>query len=326
MHRTIGIAALATFASYILCTAAPALSAPVPSSIHETYVVSGPPTAETVRKWSSLPGGRNYLFQIENPTSQDLSTILTLERADLIQVEASAYPNREDLSSWKALAQKHAQFVARDLQLPDPEQVELLNEIGFSRVIFLLSYIPDPAESERLASLHSPVSVTFATSAYPRYDDKALLLAIPKEIPLTFVGNYWPWYTQMDLFNMLPNPQRLRIIGSLPSEDALPYFRNLKNLQEVTIELDFDSEDLWEKLGSVPITWISKDHVPSPAALQAFASSGRPLAAARKLTIDRDTELNSDERTQLADLARASVAVEWVHSVSGYGTRTSDKH
>ncbi|HLD99672.1 MAG TPA: hypothetical protein VJB59_05395 [Bdellovibrionota bacterium] len=293
-----------------------AWSAPAPhQKIHESFVFSGTPTSDLIAQWSALPGTRSYLFQLPNPSPEELRALAVLRGADLLQIEASSYPDRDTLDSWKLLARHGVQFIAFDLQLPTAEQLELLNEIGFSRLIFLLSYIPDLEESARLAELRAPFSITFAGASYPRYDDKIFLLAIPKTVPLTFAASYWPWYSHMDLFNMLPHAQKLQIIGAFPSDDHLPYLQNIRGLREIVVETDFEPSDpeIWKKMATGSdqtmnrtIKWISKDRVPTKQALDAFAETGSV-----RLTIDQDYDLSEEERTRLTESA---IPVEWVHA------------
>ncbi|HAR41623.1 MAG TPA: hypothetical protein DCS07_03160 [Bdellovibrionales bacterium] len=282
--------------------------------LHETYYVESSPEPSMIQKWSRLPGTRNFLFRVSAPSQTELEMIGRLERASLLQLESTTYPERTEIKAWQKLASKGAQFIGLDLQLPNPEQIQILNEIGFSRIIFLMTYIPDTDEGRRLGQLNTPVSVTFATTSFPRYDDRELLLAIPKTVPLTFVGSYWPGYTHMDLFNMLPNSKRLRISGEFPNDDQFPYLNNIDNLQELTIETSFapPSPTVWEQIANRATRWICRDWVPTEEELQDFARSARPeTGGTRNLIIDKDGELFPEER---ARLERMQTPVEWVHS------------
>ena len=251
--------------------------------LHETFFVESSPNSNEIQNWSKLPGTRNFIFRLSAPSQAELGIIEKLERSSLLQLESTTYPEHGQINAWKALARKGAQFIGLDLQLPTEDEISILNEIGFSRIIFILTYIPDMDEGIRLGHIRTPVSITFAMNSYPRYDDKELLLAIPKTIPLTFTAGYWPGYTHMDLFNLLPQPQRLRISGEYPNEDQLPYLNNISKLQELTIETSFapPSPSVWEQLANWPV--------------------------------DKDGELYFEERRRLENI---DIPVEWVHTSS----------
>lgn len=255
------------------------------------------------------------MIRAEDPSSEELLPIARLRGADRIQLEVSRFPGEDSLAAWKKLAAQGIELVAYRTGLPTEDEVRRLNEASFARAILVLESYPGPEDAERLGRIRGDVSITFAAPAYPRMEDKHGLLALPARMPLLFVADYWPWYTHMDLFNLLPHPRRLRVAGSaLPEGDALEYLRHIQRLVDVNLETEAEPADSdWDRLAGIPATWTCRGCVPSAAALEAFARSGRdPVRGQshRRLVIDRDPALTAEER---ARLERSPLPVEWIH-------------
>jgi hypothetical protein len=231
--------------------------------------------------------------------------------ADRIQVEVSRFPGQDNLGAWKKLAAQGVGFVAYRAGFPNDDEIRRLNDAAFSRAVLIVDGYPAPEDGERLKSLHVPYSVTFMSRAYPRYEDKSGLASIDESIPLTFASDYWPHYTHMDVFNMLPHAKRLRVSGGgLPSDESIPYLRNIAKLTDITLDTEYDPDDSdWRKLDGLPLTRSSRGHVPTDAALRSFAQGSR--GAHRKLVVDSDLPLTADERERLEG---SELSVEWIHA------------
>jgi hypothetical protein len=277
--------------------------------IRETFYWPRPPTKELIAKWSSLPGKRGYVFKLDFPHSGELETILKLRNAESLLLEVSQFPSEDAVAIWTKLAAQGAVLVGLDAGLPTEDEIARLNRIGFTRITLILTSTPNPEESARLAKLRAQLTLNFAVRAYPKFMDKPAFMAIPPNTPLVFSTDYWPWYTHMDLFNLLPHPIRLRVRGMFPPDASVEYLRNIHRLEQVTVETDFDApyDSDWDKFGLIPVRWLSRDWVPSPAGLAAFERSGPN----RSLNIDTDRPLSPTERRRLD---ASLVPVEWVHS------------
>jgi hypothetical protein len=305
--RIPSLEAVGPFCAFLAWLAAPAAFAAVP---HETFYFEGTPTPDQVSLWSSYPGTRSYTINAGDASGQLLQPLGLLKNADRIQVEVENYPTQDSLSDWKDLASQGIQLVILGKAgLPTDDEAKLLNETGFERCLFVLSYFPDEADSRKLAGLKCHVSLTFAMAAYPKYEDKPGLAAIPETIPLLFASDYWPSYSHMDVFNMLPHAKSLRVLGMLPPDEQLQYLRGIKNLASVQLNLEFDPQSGdWSKFDGLALTWTSLGHVPAQEALESFArGDGR---SPRKLIVDSDTPLTDEER---ARIEASPVAVEWIH-------------
>jgi hypothetical protein len=280
--------------------------------IHETFIYSGSPSTEKVAEWSALPGSRSYLLQMDSPAAWDLDAVAQLRGADRIQIEVKSFIGEDAVESWKKVAQKGIELVGFNRGIPSEDEADRLNRIGFARYTFVLAGYPGPEEAHRLARLQAPVSLTIVTHAYPRFEDRAGLLAVPASVPLLHSTDYWPWYTHMDLMNQLPQAERLRVKDMFPPEEELPYLKNIKKLDEVIVDTNFDAPaGLWEKLGAMTVRWSSRDRVPYEDGLAAFEAS-RQIGGLRKLTIDSDTPLTDSERRRLE---ASPLPVEWIHVV-----------
>ncbi|MGK5088650.1 hypothetical protein WDW86_13915 [Bdellovibrionota bacterium FG-2] len=277
--------------------------------IHETFFVQGVPGSATLDSWSALPGTRSYTFQFTTPYPEDLNLISQIKGADHIQIEIEVYPMAQDMMGWKKLADQGVELIALNTGLPTPSEIEMLNTIGFSKLIIIMTGFPTEAQAAQLAKLQIPVSLTMVTSMYPRLIERPSLLAIPSSVPLTFVTDYWPWYVHMDVLNMLPHAKRLRVRGMMPPEQELPYLRNIKPLLGAVVETTYDVPDAetWKRLSGIPTTWALTQVVPSQEALKAFATIGE----SRRISIDQDWQITPEERTRLE---KSGVPVEWIHT------------
>lgn len=283
---------------------------------HETYFSSGCPNSDQVRAWSALPGKRGFLINAGDPSAEELKPLALLRGADRIQVEVERYPNEDALPVWKSLASQGIDFVALSKPgLPTEDEVRRLNEAGFGHCTFVVGYLPGIEEATRLGKLHCRVSLTFAVSAYPKFVDKPGLEAIPATIPLLFATDYWPSYIHMDTLNLLPHRKSLRVLTLLPSDDVLPYLRNIHSLDGIELDTEYDPQASdWHKFDGLPLRWSSRGHVPSPEALDAFARSGLGRDS-RKLTVDSDLDWTAEER---ARIEASPLAVEWIRQAPGY--------
>jgi hypothetical protein len=269
-------------------------------------VVTGSPSSDQIAGWSALPGTRDFLFQIPDPDSSDLTGLTLLRGARRITVEASDFPNDDTTDAWQKLANQGVDFVALNVMLPTDSDIDRLNRIGVSHCIFVLQYYPDPADSARMSQLKCELSVTFVGD-YPKYAEKDGVAAFPLAT-LTFDIDFWPYYTHMDVFNMIPQSIHLWVRDMYPPQDELQYLRNIKRLNMVTVETSFDpnSPDDWKVFGDVKVRWQSKNFVPSTASLEAFQKGGPN----REFILDSDRELNPEESQRLRDLA---IPVRWIH-------------
>ncbi len=284
--------------------------------IHETFIFSGLPQEDQIDEWSALPGTRAYIFQAMGRLDPDSISLRALDRlrgADRIQVEVSRYPGEDTLEAWRLLASHGVELVVIGSGLPTDDEIRRLNEGHFTRLILVSTAYPGPEEGKRLEQLNAEVSLSFPTRVYPRFMDKDGLLAVPAQIPLLIATDYWPSYTHMDLFNLLPHAVRLRVADLLPHEEDVQYLLNIKRLRDVDLTTDFDpTPEEWRRLGSLRTQWTVKNRVPSESSLSDF-KQGRALAPTLSLIIDQDQPLDASDR---AMLERQPFAVEWIHSVA----------
>jgi hypothetical protein len=277
---------------------------------HETFYVDGPPSEYQIQQWSLLPGTRSYLFKIGSPYTTDLEIISKLRGADRIRIEVSTFPGEDSWKAWQKLASQGVEFIGLDAGLPSDAETERLIRIGFTRYAFVLPDYPNEVEAARLKSLGAPVSLTFSRNAFPRYTDLPRLQALDHAFPLLFINNLWPFFNHMDAMRMVPQPKSIRITGIYPVEENLEYLQHITGLTGITVDADFEPADgsVWEKFGQIPVTWLSRDHVPTEKALRNLFGSG---VNSRKLTLDQDFPLTDEE---VARLSASPVSVEWIHA------------
>jgi hypothetical protein len=294
-----------------LLLALSALSAPaLAQNAHETFYYDGIPSEQLVALWSSFPGPRSYVIHAGSVYATELRALSRLRGADRVQVEVDQYPTEDALPEWRKLAGQGVEFVLLgQAGLPTEDEIQRLNGAGFARCLFVIGYLPGPEESARLEALRCRLSLTFAVRAYPKFADKEGLAAIPSRVPMLYSTDYWPSYTHMDTLNMLPHRKRLRVADTLPSDDSLPYLKNIRLLDDVQLSTRFDVSGAdWAKLDGLALTWASVGHVPSSEALAGFE---KHASGSRRLVIDSDQTWTTEERTRLE---RSPLSVEWIHA------------
>jgi len=297
-----------TFAALGLLVSTSALAAP----IHETWIQSGAPTDEQIASWSTLPGTRSFLFQLDDPTAYELEPLLRLRGADRIRIQVTRFPGQDSLPAYRQLAVRGAEFIGLDAGFPLEDEISRLNSIGFASCVLVSTAFPSDGDGERLSRLTCPTSLTFATRMYPRYMDKESFLELPASMPLLFATDYWPWYSHMDVLNMLPHTQRIRVTDMHAPDEAMQYLLGMRKLDEVQVHSDYDpsTAGYWERFGSLTVRWSIRGPIPSEASLEAFARS-RAAGGQRYLIIDQDLPLTRDE---LSRLERLPIPVEWIHA------------
>ena len=281
--------------------------------IHETFFYKGAPTSDQISEWSTLQGKRGYRIDLQDPLAWDLEVFNKLQGADRIQLEITKYPGEDTVKAWTHLAEQGAELVVLVGLLPNDNDIDRLNRIGFSRYVFGLNDVPSIQETRRLAKLKAPTAITFITGSYPKYPDKEVFQAIPLATPLLFTVDYWPQYTHMDTLNLLPQHKRIQMTQDVfPTDSDVQYLRKVRDLDEITFLTTDDAAPIngWAKFGAIPVRWSCKNWVPTQKALDAFAGSAVP-GGARRLSLDQDQPLETAERTRLE---KSAVPVEWVHA------------
>ena len=142
----------------------------------------------------------------------------------------------------------------------------------------------------------------------PKYAEKDGVAALKVKTPLTFDIDFWPYYTHMDVFNLLPEQIHVWVRDMYPPADELQYLHNIKRLNEITVETSFEpnSPDDWKVFGDVKVRWQSKDHVPAAADLAAFQQGG----ANREFILDSDRAMTDEE---LEILRQSPLPTRWIH-------------
>ena len=284
----------------------------VAAPLKETVFFKGPPSTETIEKWNRKSGTRSYRFSLEDPASLELETLANLKRFDSLEIGVSQFPMPAEAAAWKKLAARGAQLNLLVGYLPSPEALQFIDSLGFQKLLFVITSPPDPSLASRLSGLKSKATITYATRAYPRYMDRESWDGIPAEIPLTISTDYWPFYTQMDMLNLMKMQQNLRVKDMFPPEDSFPYLLNLKKLQNLVVDTESDPSDssIWKKFGNLKLRWNRRGPVPGKEALQAFVESAPAQSGLRSLTLDTDVDLMPSDRTRLEQLP---VEVQWLH-------------
>lgn len=287
--------------------------------LSETFFFKGNPSLSTVQKWSELPGTRRYTLHLYSPSLSVLQALLELAKASStshIHVEVDTYPSLSTstplLEAWQRLASKSTTFVGLNSVLPNEGQIQALNKIGFKNHIFVIAFVPTVTQANRMGLLQGKHSITFAMNRFPLHHERPNLMAFPKNTPLRFQTDYWPMYTHMDIFNLIPHSIFLRIKGILPSTAALEYLHHIHRLEEVTLSTDFPiaSRTQWEAFKNLNLHWIAQGFIPSPQALEYFsAAAQKDPEVMRRLTLDHLDSLTSKQRKELE---ASTLEVEWI--------------
>lgn len=287
---------------------------PVPASaapVHEVWVHQGPVTPALVERWNAdrTAHTRELLIEWETPQTTDLDQVLRVTGMTRIRLETPRAP-RADLERWKRLAEMGVEWIGLSGDFPTESELERLREIRFPKTTFVLSNFPQPADGARLAKLETPLALSFNAGKLPTFSTKPGFEPLGHATPLLFVADYWPFYSHMDFFNLIPQPVRLRIRDSFPYGMAIEYLAHIQRLEEIAVQVDFEpSRTQWESLPQgVPLVWIPRNAVPTENALRTLEGV-RSRAAPTRIVIDSNSPLTAAER---ARLERSSFAAEWI--------------
>ena len=280
---------------------------------HETFVHYGSPTEAQLAEWSRLPGSRNYLIELDTAPASYLQSIASVRNADKIQVHVTNFPNRTQMDLWKKLAGQGVELISFGIGIPNDDQIQTLNEIGFSHINITLADFLTEDQAKHLLALKCPFSLSYGVNRFPHFDEKAAFQVLASSVSVLYATDYWPRYDQMDVMNMIPQMQKMHITNILPTELEQPYLHGIKNLSEVIVDLDSDPMTApWHFFHGLNVRWSAKDHVPSPDALRAFAATAQD-GGTRKIVIDRDEALTLGERARLES---SPFPVEWIHNAN----------
>jgi hypothetical protein len=297
------------FAAFGLLFSLPSFAAP----IHETWIQEGAATEQQIASWSALPGTRGYLFQLGDPATWALEPILRLRGADRLRLQFTRYPGEDSADVLRQLAARGAELVMLDAGFPTDDEIERLNRIGFGSCVLVMTSFPGEGDGARLSRLRCPTQLTFVTRMYPRFVDKESFLEIPAGIPLLFATDYWPWYSHMDVLNLLPQTIHVRVSDMFPADENYEYLLNIQRLGEIQVNAPFEpwSAGTWDRFGAKPVRWSIAGPIPSETSLAQFADSRR-AGGQRSVTIDTEhLVLTSEER---ARLERLPISVEWIRT------------
>lgn len=307
------------FLSLVLLFAAPIHKAESldTGSFRETWILNGNPTERQFSKWKTTrgPGPVELRVLLNNhPNTNMLLLRSTFPLTGRIQVGFGLYPTADKIEIYKKmLAQGNIELISTSGQLPSPAQIDVLNQIAPSRVIFILGrYLNKDLHEEKIfQAAKFKYSLSFNLNRYPEFLQKFPIAELPRDVPIQIVADYWPRYVQMDVWNLIPQTEkRLRITEATLSPGNLPYLMNMKDLKEVIYQGDGDVMPIqWERLAQIPVRWIAQGAIPSEKSLRGFENSLR-FGAPRKLVIDRDDPLSDAERTRLIS---SNLDVEWIH-------------
>jgi hypothetical protein len=287
-----------------------------PSSITQELFFQGNPSEQQIQKWKELPGPKNITVWLDHAGEWNLAPFLKFDRLDGFRIQTELPPQRDSLHLWKELATKGVTWVSLSGGIPLSHEVEILKEIGFSQITLVLLSYPSEEDAARISTLETPLLISFFARRYPLFMERDALDLLPVSATLFFVTDYWPWYSHMDLFNLLPHEIRLRVRDSFPSEDHWPYLHYIRRLKGVEIVTGFEyvEKNTWEKFQSIPVTWITQNWIPSEQALLDFETSTQRPKEKRKLLIDQDQPLTSEEKSLLK---KRPFAVHWLRAAPG---------
>jgi hypothetical protein len=266
-----------------------------------------------VQRWNSDASAksRELLIVWDFPQASDLDQVLRVTGMTRIRVETQR-PPRTELERWKKLAAKGVEWIGMSGDFPLAYEFQALREIRFPKATLVLSNFPEPAEGELLSTLETPLALSFNAGKLPTFSTKPGFEPLRVETPLLFVADYWPFYSHMDFFNLIPQRVRLRIRDSFPYGMAIEYLANIQRLEEIAVQVDFEpSQAQWQSLPQgVPLVWIPRAAVPTEKAIRTLEGV-RSRAAPTRIVIDSDTPLTPAERTRLE---RSAFNVEWIRS------------
>ena len=211
------------------------------SGFRETWILNQNPSAAQMTKWKTARGPSELRVLLSSQPNELLSELLgVFPQVSRLQVGFTLYPSASTLEIWKkVLAQGLRNGVTVELlstsgALPTLSQIEILNQLAPSRVVFVLGRYLGKGEDRIFKNAKFKYALSFNLNRYPEFLEKFPIAELPKDTPLQIVADYWPRYVQMDIWNLIPQTEkRLRITGSTVAPGNLPYLFNMQNLKEI---------------------------------------------------------------------------------------------
>jgi len=295
--------------------------------IDEVWFTQDSPTPQLIQRWRNSPSTTRLRAFLKDPSAQDLLEFEFAHREGRLELVLGRFPDPSTLPALERLSQIRPLWLAfTEGGFPVVPEIERLNRLQIRKLIIVFIGLPSEAPARNLALLKAPVQLTYATREYPKYMDRNLWEAIPKSTPLLISTDYWPFYTAMDFLNILKLPVSLRVAESFIPEESWPYLLNIKGLQGVELESDWDgpSDFNWSRLGTQPVRWTRRYTPPSLEALNRFASSLQ--VGKRELLLDLVESMTQEEVRYLKE---SELPVTWIRSTDlqpPHSAAASDLH
>ncbi len=280
-----------------------ALASPAWAAFETTFVLSHTPGEAELARLAKVPGPKAYRVTVSTPSAADLARLVRLPEATRIELRFTEPPRQALLPEFQALAKQVPQAMFLFQDQPLVSEIRRIREAGFARLwISVQQYPISQGDLDAYALLGPESWVVFNTGRFPKADgEQGVLLEFPKDLGgLQFVSTSWPRYYAMDFLNRLPQPKRLNIVDISPSESDLPYLKNIRQLDRLVVETDFDpSATLWGLLGTIPVSWLRGQGVPGAAQLGVIQKSIGNGGHFEKLILRDGREVTSTERARL---------------------------
>ncbi len=291
------------------------------AQLRETWYFQGAPSESQIAAWSnhtSLAGERiRYLLDMDDPIAPELSRLKGLTNAKELLIETRQYPAESERQEWQALnasLKTETTLIVMRGDGPTDDEVRRLNDFNFRSIVIVFTYYPGEVEAKKLSRIQSKLQITFATSAYPKFEDRKGLQALDPAIPVLYTSQYWPHYIHMDVLNLTPQKDiKLRVIDTLPAEENLPYINHIKNLTQIAMQTTHESfaPSTWASFRSeVDLTWMASGFFPSLAKVNEFAATLNGTEK-RAIKIDCDQDIEPGYRIALKNL---TLSIDWTHT------------
>jgi hypothetical protein len=288
--------------------------------IQEIWFATRPLDSLQLKKWEQHPNRPKVRVSLEDPTGSDLRDLKSIHKAGRLELVLGRYPDESTLPALKEFSAINPLWVAfNEGGFPVRPEIDRLNQLRLEKLIIAFTGIPSPGPARDLALLKAPLQLTYITREYPKFMDRDAWESLPKTAPLLISTDYWPQYNAMDILNVLRIPVSIRVRESFPPEESWPYLLNIKTLQKVEIESEWDGpqDQTWERFGKLPVRWIRKSAPPSKEGRQRFEAS-RTIGT-RDLLLDFDLPLSSQER---AELENSPLDISWLRSSDSVNSPT----
>lgn len=284
--------------------------------LEERWIIQRAPSESEIERWERAPATIKFFWRAESdPIARELGLWERVAGRHQVSIQTTRMPSETTAQAWTSLAARAVEPVFWNVQLPIQREIDFLNRIGFKSAVWFMDSYPGTQAGQILRGWKTRLQISFGTGKFPRFVDRESLKALPPDAVQLYMVDQWPWYEQMDLFNLLPQPKKIRVIGYYPSPSHWEYLNHIRDLVEIQLmnkHVPKEGAEIWNRFGDRSVTWNLQDWVPTRQQLLDFVGSASNPRVSRKVFYDSDFPMSTETRSLFESLP---CSVEWIHAI-----------